>query len=289
LQEAASRPRGRKPGSRTQGASGSRAPLTGKLFDETGDRLTPTHANKAGRRLRYYVSRRLLDGRAPADPTGWRLPAGEVEDAVTTAVTAHLGRLIREPWLLFPSGRTTVNALARLPDQFDQKLGRLTREHLMAMLEEIRIAPGTLLLSLKIDELADAMALSPETIAPEALAVPVPFRLRRRGHEARIVTGERRPARDPVLSKALALAHKWQRDLLAGTPLGEVARRAGIAEAQLRTRLPLAYLAPKIQQAILDGTQPPELCLERIVRRGVPLDWDEQARRFGFSDEAALP
>ena len=34
------------------------SPLVGKLFDETGDRLTPSHANKQDARYRYYVSNR---------------------------------------------------------------------------------------------------------------------------------------------------------------------------------------------------------------------------------------
>lgn len=36
------------------------SPLIGKLFDETGERLTPSHANKNGVRHRYYVSHRLI-------------------------------------------------------------------------------------------------------------------------------------------------------------------------------------------------------------------------------------
>ena len=44
--------------------------LTGKLFDETGDRLSPTSANSNGKRHRYYVSRRLLEDRRPLE---WRL------------------------------------------------------------------------------------------------------------------------------------------------------------------------------------------------------------------------
>ena len=44
--------------------------LTGKLFDETGDRLSPTSANRNGKRHRYYVSRRLLEDRRPLE---WRL------------------------------------------------------------------------------------------------------------------------------------------------------------------------------------------------------------------------
>ena len=36
----------------------ARSPLAGKLYDETGDRLTPSHSRKNGKRLRYYISRR---------------------------------------------------------------------------------------------------------------------------------------------------------------------------------------------------------------------------------------
>ena len=38
--------------------------LAGLLDDETGDRLVPTHANKRGRRYRYYVSQVLINGPA---------------------------------------------------------------------------------------------------------------------------------------------------------------------------------------------------------------------------------
>lgn len=47
----------------------TRSPLAGKLFDETGDRLTPSHSGKNGKRLRYYVSRKLVKDRI-------RMPGG---------------------------------------------------------------------------------------------------------------------------------------------------------------------------------------------------------------------
>ena len=43
--------------------------LAGKLFDEHGERLSPSHATKKGKRYRYYVSRNLLTGRK-ADAKG---------------------------------------------------------------------------------------------------------------------------------------------------------------------------------------------------------------------------
>lgn len=71
----------------------------------------------------------------------------------------------------------------------------------------------------------------------------------------------------------------------AGAPphLTEIARREGHSESYIRTRTPLAFLAPNFQAVILAGTQPPELSLERILRSGIPLDWSEQSRIFGFS------
>ena len=55
------------------------SPLAGKLFDETGDRLTPSHSRKNGKRLRYYVSRRVIAGGCEKHPDAWRLPAEQVE------------------------------------------------------------------------------------------------------------------------------------------------------------------------------------------------------------------
>jgi site-specific DNA recombinase len=46
---------------------------------------------------------------------------------------------------------------------------------------------------------------------------------------------------------------------------------------------PLAFLAPKIQAAILDGKQPPDLSLAKLLREGIPVDWDEQEKLFGVA------
>jgi len=68
------------------------SPLAGKLFDETGDRLTPSHSRKNGKRLRYYVSRRVIAGGCKKHPDAWRLPAEQVEGVLTEMIRRHLGR-----------------------------------------------------------------------------------------------------------------------------------------------------------------------------------------------------
>src|SRR3984893_7893287 len=55
--------------------------LVGLLVDARGERLTPSHAVKKGRRYRYYVSAALITD-AGTDRQGWRLAAREIEEAV---------------------------------------------------------------------------------------------------------------------------------------------------------------------------------------------------------------
>src|SRR5436853_1322910 len=55
--------------------------LAGLLVDARGERLTPSHAVKKGRRYRYYVSAALIAD-AGTDREGWRLAAREIEEAV---------------------------------------------------------------------------------------------------------------------------------------------------------------------------------------------------------------
>lgn len=58
--------------------------LTGLIFDDAGHRMTPTQAQKTGRRYSYYVSRPLLFGNAASAEVGSvsRIPAHEVEERI---------------------------------------------------------------------------------------------------------------------------------------------------------------------------------------------------------------
>jgi hypothetical protein len=69
---------------KAQATAASPSLLTGLIFDEAGQPLTPTHANKQGRRYRYYVSQSLVNGDQHSDqktrPGSWRLPASAIEE-----------------------------------------------------------------------------------------------------------------------------------------------------------------------------------------------------------------
>lgn len=276
LQAASGRPRGRRASADAPGDDPS--PLRGRLRDETGDRLTPTHTLRNGRTIRYYVSSRLLRG--TTDPAGWRLPASKLEALVRRAIGDHL------------AAAAAAHGLTRIPNLRDDRAPRLsdiTRRLgdgdaplLRALVLHGTLRTGTLSLTLDGAALAHHLAITPDHLRPEITILTVPFQMRRRGIEMKLVTGARTSAPDPALLRALGDAHRWVAALKAGTPLHQIARDAGHHEAHIRTRMPLACLSPRIQRAILDGSQPPDLTLERLVRHTLPLDWTDQERLCGL-------
>src|SRR5215471_10524668 len=61
--------------------------LTGSVFDDSGQRLTPTYAIKKGTRYRYYVSASLIM-RGRSGSSGLRIPAGDLEALVTRRLSS---------------------------------------------------------------------------------------------------------------------------------------------------------------------------------------------------------
>lgn len=276
LQEAARRPRR---GAGDAKCNSSPAPLTAKLRDETGNRLTPTHTNRHGRRLRYYVSNRLISG--GPDPSGWRLPALALERAIRDVLCGHLVAAAAAHRVLATPDASQSTSVVAVVNQFVGRLRKDTAPSWAGLIAEGRLARDRVAIDLDANKLAEALGLAAEDLAPTLSRITAPLRLRRRGVETKIITGEPAPAPDPHLRAMLIRAHGWTRALKAGRPLSEIAKAEGVSESFLRTRAQLAFLAPKIQAAILEGTQPPELTLKRLTERPLPLDWAGQERMFG--------
>ncbi|MCE8527913.1 recombinase family protein [Ruegeria pomeroyi] len=279
LQVASARPRGRKTAARQLGARPI-APLTGKLRDETGDRLTPTHTRRQGRQIRYYVSNRLISG--GTDPRGWRLPASALERAVGDATARHIAKLAHGHRICAKPDLQRDGAIQAKARRLASRLSEGAPEQLQKILDEGQITKNGIVLRLNADGLAEALEMQPNEIDRAVQTIEAPFELRRRGVEGRIVIGDREPQQDQTLLRALSRAHAWAADLRKGRPLGEIAAAAGHAESYIRSRSQLAFLSPEIQVAILEGRQPTDLTLERIIRKPVPLDWDAQAKAYGF-------
>jgi site-specific DNA recombinase len=258
----------------------TRSPLRGKLFDETGALLTPSHAVKSGRRYRYYVSRNptpRTDANAATDRSrNWRLPAREIERLVGEAVRA-----------LF-ADRTELARLARE--------AQIRKSLIPGLIEDVQRWNGRPLevvrrVDLGTEEMAVHVNLS-RFLDKEGAVIRhvIPVCIRRRGVEMRLAlhggeqgSGDGRV--DPALVKAIVRGRKWFEDLASGRvgSLLEIAEAEGVSDRYVGHLIPMAFLAPDIVARILSGTQPVDLTTEALTKRiDLPVGWAEQRAMLGF-------
>ncbi len=94
------------------------------------------------------------------------------------------------------------------------------------------------------------------------------------------------PEPDPGLIKAIAKAQTWARQLISGEAVSitEIAQLERTSRPHASRLLNLAFLAPDIVEAILDGRQPTEVNVEVLTKtQRLPLSWEDQRRVLGFS------
>lgn len=119
------------------------------------------------------------------------------------------------------------------------------------------------------------------------ILIEVPVRFRRRGVEAKlIVLDQQQPTGGPDanLIKALTRAHEWFGRIVRGevSGIGDIAHAEGLCRTYVTRVLCLAFLAPEITKAIMEGRQPTELTTKRLISSAlkIPLLWGDQCDRF---------
>jgi len=75
----------------TVARSESESVLIGRIYDDRGNRMTPSHVRNGGIKYRYYLSSPLLHGQPGRVGSVCRVPAAEIEALVGQAVRKHLG------------------------------------------------------------------------------------------------------------------------------------------------------------------------------------------------------
>ena len=227
--------------------------LAGKFFDDRGNRMSPSWAKKGSKRWRYYVSQAALQGEKSKAGTIVRVPAAHVEALVVEAV----GKL-----------SLTGASPADIRDLIDRVT--VSRTAIQVQLSEA------------VEEEADARTLTfPWTL-------PSPYRKRE------IIQGDANTSARPMRANARAVlidavreAHRWLDELLSDPlqTLESLALREGKTDRSIRMTLSLAFLAPDIVKAGVEGRLPRGYGLKRLV--DTPMPWPEQWRALGL--EAPAP
>ncbi len=246
------------------------APLTGLIVDAQGRRMSPSFGyGKDGRRYRYYVCAELQRSeRKPKTGEVGRVPGPPLE----ALVLDRLQRLAERVELTWAEGRAWVRGVQLNSASVEVLLDPAALGHTPASLLARRLPPG--------DRLEEQAA---------SLRLILPIRPVFRGGRTWLVTpdgaaGLAKARVDPALTKALWQARRELVRLNAGplTPPEQMIQAEGVPDSYLRRLAPLAFLAPDIQRALLEGRQPAGLTLQQIIDQDLPLAWADQRRKLGF-------
>ncbi|MDP2118526.1 MAG: recombinase family protein [Hoeflea sp.] len=275
LKEAGARKRGKGRGRRA-----TISLLAGKLVDETGDKLTPTHTNKNGTRHRYYISSRLIGGAGNEENQkksgGWRLPAKALEDQIGRAIICHVRDRLPVNLLINP----TTDAISKIGSQLDllgAQSGTKDASAILSCIEQATIRPGAIEISLSPEALADAMAISEDELNPDSRTFELPFQFRKRGVETKLVIGaETSQSIDATLIRSIAKAHRYYDAIKSGETFEEIAESEGLSKRRIMQVIDLAFLAPEIVKQIVQGDQPAGLTAKWLGINPLPSDWQAQ-------------
>lgn len=252
----------------------TRSPLAGKLFDETGDRLTPSHSRKNGKRLRYYISCRLVKDRSRKHPDAWRLPAEQVEGLLAELVAQHLTR---------PGASVAMTeglSAAELTDVSKrlQEQGNATER--LALIERADLRQGRLSVRLDKAMLADRLGCTPEQVNAAGLTIEAPFQMRRRGVELKLHLGEAPAEIDRTLVQNIMKGRSWLAMVIAGKTFSEIADSEGVSKRRVQDATNLALLAPDVLDRIAAGEQPDGHTTDHLIKTRFSAVWSEQQEQF---------
>jgi site-specific DNA recombinase len=249
----------------------SNALLKGKLFDDRGNPMTPTYAIKKGVRYCYYASCVLAQGRKEDAGSIPRVAAEAIERIVLDAIALPPAKQIElrssPPSAEVLSPDRDGGAAERI-EKIATDVDRIT---LCSRSIEIRFLEGS-------DRPSKVIAIpwSPQTFRRKREVIQPSSEAANR---ARPIRAE---ARTKLLS-AVANGRRWLDEIASRKVVGieAIAAREGVSERSARMGISLAFLAPDIVQAAVDGTLPRGLGVSRLM--DMPGSWVDQRRPLGIA------
>ncbi len=204
---------------------GSESLLLGRIFDERGNRMTPSHSRKHGLRYRYYVSSALIQGQPELVGSVTRVPAAEIESLVCNARDF---------------GPSNTN------DQHD-------------------------------------------TAEQVVLSIPWTKRAAKPYREILIPNGGNRSDLRPIradtrikLVRAIARGRRWLLEIQSGAVANvqDLAAREECSKRHVNMTLSLAFLAPSLVKAAVEGRLPHGIGVARMLE--LPPGWARQYEILGL-------
>ena len=128
--------------------------------------------------------------------------------------------------------------------------------------------------------MAALIQVDPNKLDLEFLRIEEPVILRKRTNGTKLTWVGYKGEPNHALIRAIVTAQAWVEEIKSGQSVANIMQAHKIPEGMIWKRIRLAFLSPKILQAIVGGTTNRELTIKMLTKHDLPLDWSEQEALF---------
>jgi hypothetical protein len=224
--------------------------------------MTPTHATKGAVRYRYYTSSALVQGQADQAGSVSRVPGPEIESVIVAAVRKHFSVPLD-----IDAAEVIQNYVLRVEVHLDKLIVQLTNPPASAAIAKRKKAPTWIEVRWQ---------KPPATRRREILVLPSATTPR----PSRPIRSENRA----LLVASIARGRRWLNELATdrGATTATIATRERCSERKVNMTISLAFLAPDLVQAAIDGRLPYGMGVAKLSE--LPPSWPQQRSMLEIAD-----
>lgn len=249
--------------------------LTGLIYDDKNNKMTPSHSNCHGRRYRYYISQAIEKCKKFQAGSVPKIPAGEIEKFVTATLEEFLlnkkeMHRIVSPYDIKKQERLT-NAIKKISDFSAPKLVRVLVNRVTISEKSVEVIFNEKAIPKVLELIADGEELNIEEKEIIPFAVVKKIKLSQPSKSGNIliikVNDENTSIPNPYLVNAVVKSYYLHKRLQEGATIEELQLEEGLKDSKyIRNLLSLKYISPTLTEQILNGTQPEDMSLHKIYK-----------------------
>lgn len=258
------------------GKSSSNSLLAGLIYDDLGNKMTPSHSNSHKRRYRYYVSTALKNYNDNEVGTISKIPAGEIEKFIIETTKEFLQdkeqiqHLVSE-YPVWQQNKLICTA-QNIQNYSNPKLIKAITHKIVISQNIIEITYN----AVSIKNILNAFANNQEIVIPNKNKKLTPIVISQnikitqlsRNDNILILNANEcdTPTPNPYLVNAIVKSYYYHKQIRNGKTIEDLQNEENLKDSKyIRNILNLKYISPTLTKQILTETQSKDLSLQKLI------------------------
>lgn len=254
--------------------------LTGLIFDDNNNRMTPSHSTSHKRRYRYYVSLAIQKYKKLKAGSVSKIPAGEIEKFVVLTTKELLQNKKQMQKILsdFDVNRQIklLKVAKNIKDYYNPKLIRSIVNKVIVSDKNVEITydEKNIIEVLSIISRGDIVTLISQEKEIEPIIITKSIRISQPSKTGNILILNAKesdnPEPNPYLVNALVKSYYYHKQIQNGRNIVDLQKEENLKDSKyIRNILNLKYISLDLTEQIISGTQPNDMSLQQLISKNI--------------------